>query len=232
MVTSGSWCRWSTTSKRSGRSGSSSEEEEERLRRDGIPFNSGYKLGILVETPAAALEAVELARHSDFFSIGTNDLTQYTLAVDRTSARLAKLFNPFHPAVVHQLSTVSRVAKSAGIEVSVCGEMAANPLGAFLLLGLDITTLSVAWPSLPEVKKMVRCFCRKTRGGQQEPQSPRRRAVRLWNASWRGLEGLWTCRPSLVVGTSLRWIEQPRWRPNGEGSRSGETELVPLEGTE
>jgi phosphotransferase system enzyme I (PtsI) len=134
------------------------QEEEERLRKEGIPYNSGYKLGILVETPAAALEAVELARHSDFFSIGTNDLTQYTLAVDRTSARLAKLFNPFHPAVVRQLRNVSRVAKRAGIEVSVCGEMAANPLGAFLLLGLDITTLSVAWPSLPEVKKMVRSF--------------------------------------------------------------------------
>ena len=134
------------------------EEEEDRLRRDGIPFNSGYKLGILLETPAAALEAVELARHSDFFSIGTNDLTQYTLAVDRTSARLAKLFNPFHPAVVQQISSVSRVAKAAGIEVSVCGEMAANPLGVFLMLGLDITTLSVAWPSLPEVKKMVRSF--------------------------------------------------------------------------
>ena len=134
------------------------EEEEDRLRRKGIPFNSGYKLGILLETPAAALEAEELARHSDFFSIGTNDLTQYTLAVDRTSARLAKLFNPFHPAVVQQLETVSRVAKRAGIEVSVCGEMAANPLGAFLLLGLDITTLSVAWPVLPEVKKMIRSF--------------------------------------------------------------------------
>ncbi|MEE2668808.1 MAG: phosphoenolpyruvate--protein phosphotransferase [Gemmatimonadota bacterium] len=134
------------------------EEEEERLRRKGIPFNSGYKLGILMETPAAALEAEELARHSDFFSIGTNDLTQYTLAVDRTSARLANLFNPFHPAVVQQLETVSRVAKRAGIEVSVCGEMAANPLGAFLLLGLDITTLSVAWPVLPEVKKMIRGF--------------------------------------------------------------------------
>ncbi len=132
------------------------EEEEDLLRSQGIPFNSGYKLGILVETPAAALEAVELARHSDFFSIGTNDLTQYTLAVDRTSARLAKLFNPFHPAVVRQLDQVSRVGKGAGIEVSVCGEMAANPLGAFLLLGLDITALSMAWPSLPEVKKMLR----------------------------------------------------------------------------
>ena len=134
------------------------EEEEEGLRRDGIPYNSAYKLGILIETPAAALEAVELARHSDFFSIGTNDLTQYTLAVDRTSARLAKLFNPFHPAVVQQIDRVSRVARRAGIEVNVCGEMAANPLGAFLLLGLDITTFSVAWPSVPEVKKFIRAF--------------------------------------------------------------------------
>jgi phosphoenolpyruvate-protein phosphotransferase (PTS system enzyme I) len=133
-------------------------EEEEQLRRDGIPFYSGYKLGILVETPAAALDAAELARHSDFFSIGTNDLVQYTLAVDRTNARLAHLYNPFHPSVVRQLHQISRVARAAGIEVSVCGEMAANPLGAFLLLGLDITALSVAWPSLPEVKKVIRSF--------------------------------------------------------------------------
>jgi phosphoenolpyruvate-protein phosphotransferase (PTS system enzyme I) len=131
------------------------EEEEERLRQEGIPFNSGYKLGILVETPAAALDAVELARYCDFFSIGTNDLTQYTLAVDRTSARLAKLFNPFHPAVIRQIHSVSKVARAAGIELSVCGEMAANPLGAFLFLGLDIASLSVAWPSLPEVKKFL-----------------------------------------------------------------------------
>lgn len=134
------------------------EEEEEGLRRDGIPYNHGTKLGILVETPAAALEAVELSRHCDFFSIGTNDLTQYTLAVDRTNTRLAKLFNPFHPAVVRQLHQVSRVARAAGIEVSVCGEMAANPLGAFLLLGLDITALSVAWPSLTEIKNVIRQF--------------------------------------------------------------------------
>ncbi len=133
-------------------------EEEDRLRRDGIPFHSGYKLGILVETPAAALDAAELARHCDFFSIGTNDLVQYTLAVDRTNARLSNLYNPFHPSVVRQIHQVSRVARAAGIEVSVCGELAANPLGAFLLLGLDITALSVAWPSLPEVKKVIRSF--------------------------------------------------------------------------
>lgn len=132
------------------------EEEEDGLRRDGIPFNRGYKLGVMVETPAAALDAAELARHADFFSIGTNDLVQYTLAVDRTNARLARLFNPFHPSVVRQLHSVARVARAAGIEVSVCGEMAATSLGAFLCLGLDITALSVAWPALPELKKVVR----------------------------------------------------------------------------
>ncbi len=132
------------------------KEEEDRLTASGIPFNSGYKLGLLIETPAAALDAVELSRHADFFSIGTNDLVQYTLAVDRTNTRLAGLFNPFHPAVVRQLHQVSRVARAAGIEVSVCGELAANPLGAFLLLGLDIHSISVAWPSLPEIKKVIR----------------------------------------------------------------------------
>ncbi|TVP49608.1 MAG: phosphoenolpyruvate--protein phosphotransferase, partial [Gemmatimonadales bacterium] len=133
-------------------------EEEAGLRAEGVPFYSGYKLGILVETPAAALDAAELARHCDFFSIGTNDLVQYTLAVDRTNSRLASLYNPFHPAVVRQLHQVSRVARAAGIEVSVCGEMAANPLGAFLLVGLDIHALSVAWPALPEIKKVIRSF--------------------------------------------------------------------------
>jgi len=132
------------------------EEEEEGLRGDGIPFNSGYKLGVMIETPAAALDAAELARHCDFFSIGTNDLVQYTLAVDRTNTRLAKLYNPFHPSVVRLLHQVARVSRAAGIEVSLCGELAANPLGTFLLLGLDIHALSMAWPSLPEIKKVVR----------------------------------------------------------------------------
>ena len=132
------------------------EDEENKLSREGIPYNPGYKLGVMIETPAAALDAAELARSSDFFSIGTNDLVQYTLAVDRTNTRLAKLYNPFHPAVVRQLHQVARVGRAAGIEVSVCGEMASNPLGAFLLIGLDITVLSMAWPSLPEIKKLIR----------------------------------------------------------------------------
>jgi len=131
-------------------------EEAERLSEQDIPYNRGYKLGVMIETPAAALDAAELARYCDFFSIGTNDLVQYTLAVDRTNTRLAKLYNPFHPAVVRQLHQIARVGRAAGIEVSVCGEMASNPLAAFLLLGLDITVLSMAWPSLPEIKKVIR----------------------------------------------------------------------------
>jgi phosphotransferase system enzyme I (PtsI) len=132
------------------------EQEAAKLSADGIPYNAGYKVGVMIETPAAALDAAELARYSDFFSIGTNDLIQYTLAVDRTNTRLAKLYNPFHPAVVRQLHQVARVGRAAGIEVSVCGEMAANPLGALLMLGLDITALSMAWPSIPEIKKVLR----------------------------------------------------------------------------
>lgn len=132
------------------------DQECKVLTQRGLPFNQGFKLGVMIETPAAALDAAELARYCDFFSIGTNDLVQYTLAVDRTNTRLSKLYNPFHPAVVRQLHQVARVGRAAGIEVSVCGEMASNPLAAFLLLGLDITVLSMAWPSLPEIKKTIR----------------------------------------------------------------------------
>jgi len=132
------------------------EEEEDRLRREGIPFNPGYKVGIMIETPAAALTAGVLARHADFFSIGTNDLVQYALAVDRGNARLAPRYNPFHPAVLKMLKQVAEAAQSAGIEVSVCGELASSPLGVFLLIGLGITALSVGPASLPEVKKVIR----------------------------------------------------------------------------
>ncbi|HEX7049562.1 MAG TPA: phosphoenolpyruvate--protein phosphotransferase [Longimicrobiales bacterium] len=132
------------------------EEEEERLREAGIAFNPGYKVGIMIETPAAALTAVELTRYADFFSIGTNDLVQYALAVDRGNARLAPRYTPFHPAVVRMLRHTAEAGRAAGIEVSVCGELAANPLGVYLLLGLGVTALSVGPSSLPEVKKVIR----------------------------------------------------------------------------
>ncbi|HEY0672436.1 MAG TPA: phosphoenolpyruvate--protein phosphotransferase [Longimicrobiales bacterium] len=131
-------------------------EEEESLERAGVPFNRGYKLGIMIETPAAAMSAAKLARYADFFSIGTNDLVQYTLAVDRGNARLAPLYNPFHPSVLRLLKHTADAGRDAGIEVSVCGEMASNPLAVFLLIGLGIQALSVGTASLPEIKKVIR----------------------------------------------------------------------------
>lgn len=131
-------------------------EEAANLEREGIPFNSEYKLGIMIETPAAALTAPDLARHADFFSIGTNDLVQYTLAVDRGNARLAPRFTPFHPAVLRLLNLIAEAGRAAGIEVSVCGEMAGNPLAVFLFLGLGIAALSVGPGSLSETKMVIR----------------------------------------------------------------------------
>jgi phosphoenolpyruvate-protein phosphotransferase (PTS system enzyme I) len=131
-------------------------EEEEKLDLAGIPYNRGYKLGVMIETPAAAMSAAKLARHADFFSIGTNDLVQYTLAVDRGNARLAPLYNPFHPSVLRLLKHTVDAGRDAGIEVSVCGEMASNPLAVFLLIGLGVQALSVGTASLPEIKKVIR----------------------------------------------------------------------------
>jgi phosphotransferase system enzyme I (PtsI) len=131
-------------------------EEEDKLRAEGVPFTRGYKVGVMIETPAAALIAGKLARHSDFFSIGTNDLVQYTLAVDRGNARLAPRYTPFHPGVIRLLQHTSDAGRAAGIEVAVCGEMASNPLAVFLLIGLGITALSVGPASLPEIKKVIR----------------------------------------------------------------------------
>lgn len=128
----------------------------EQPRGEGVEFRHPVKIGVMIETPGAALAAAHFATHADFLSIGTNDLVQYTLAVDRTSTGLAHLFDPFHPAVLRQISTVAHAGRAAGMEVSACGEMATNPLGALLLLGLGVQALSVAWRSLPEIRKLVR----------------------------------------------------------------------------
>jgi phosphoenolpyruvate-protein phosphotransferase (PTS system enzyme I) len=128
----------------------------EELLNEGHEPRDRCPLGAMIETPAAALIAGDLAREVDFFSIGTNDLVQYTLAVDRGSSRLAPMYNPFHPAVVRLIDHVAKVGKRAGIEVAVCGEMAAHPLGAFLLVGMGIDCLSVGPSALAEIKKVIR----------------------------------------------------------------------------
>lgn len=93
------------------------DEEAEKLRREGVPFNAAYKLGVMIETPAAAVTATALARFADFFSIGTNDLVQYALAVDRGNPRLAKLYTPFHPGVLRLIQATAEAGRAAGIEI-------------------------------------------------------------------------------------------------------------------
>jgi phosphotransferase system enzyme I (PtsI) len=131
-------------------------EEAERLRQQGIAAAATVPVGVMVETPAAAVMADRLAEVSDFLSVGTNDLTQYTLVVDRGNARLADRFTPHDPAVLRLLKLVANAARAAGKPASVCGEMASDPVSAFLLLGLGYETLSVAPPALPLIRWLIR----------------------------------------------------------------------------
>jgi len=126
------------------------------LRREGRPAASELPLGVMVETPAAVVMIDRIAEVSDFLSIGTNDLTQYTLVVDRGNARLADRFTPLHPAIVRLLKATADAAHGAGKEVSVCGEMASEPVPAVLLLGLGFRVLSTSPPRLPLVRWLVR----------------------------------------------------------------------------
>jgi phosphotransferase system enzyme I (PtsI) len=129
----------------------------EELDEEGIAYDRRIDVGIMVETPSAALTASTLARDSDFFSIGTNDLTQYTLAVDRGNEQVSTLYSPADPAVLRLVRTVIQDAYKAQIDLSVCGEMASEPEYVMVLLGLGVRTLSLSAPLIPEVKQMIRC---------------------------------------------------------------------------
>ncbi len=131
------------------------EESKEDLERAGIAFQRALPIGIMIEVPSAALIAEALARECDFFSIGTNDLTQYTLAVDRGNERVSHLYDPLHPAVLALIDRSVRAAANAGIPISLCGEMASNPLAVPLLIGLGIEELSCAPSAVPVVKEIV-----------------------------------------------------------------------------
>jgi phosphotransferase system enzyme I (PtsI) len=128
----------------------------EELEDEGIEFNRSVPIGMMVEVPSAAIMADQFAREVNFFSIGTNDLIQYTLAVDRTNERVAGLFCPAHPSVLKLVRDTIRAGQRNSISVSVCGEMAGDPLYTLLLLGLGLNTFSMNAPDIPEVKKIVR----------------------------------------------------------------------------
>ncbi|HTF58017.1 MAG TPA: phosphoenolpyruvate--protein phosphotransferase [Planctomycetota bacterium] len=126
------------------------------LQRENQPVSDGIPVGIMVEVPSAAMTADLLAEHADFFSVGTNDLIAYTLAIDRTNERVASLYQPSHPAILRLLANVIEVGRRSGKPVAVCGEMSGDVNYTLLLLGLGLRTFSVVPPVIPEIKKIIR----------------------------------------------------------------------------
>ncbi len=132
------------------------------LKAEGIPFDPDMKFGIMVEVPAAAVMAKEYGRPVDFFSIGTNDLIQFLIAVDRGNDFVSDLYQEFHPAVLKTISHIVKEGKQSGVEVSICGEMAADSLAVPLLVGMGLDSLSVSPSAIPSIKRTIRSISYKS----------------------------------------------------------------------
>jgi phosphoenolpyruvate-protein phosphotransferase (PTS system enzyme I) len=125
------------------------------LQRESLAFSPDIKIGGMIEVPAAALSAADFASHLDFLSIGTNDLIQYTLAIDRVDDEVNYLYDPLHPAVLKLIKMIIDAGTDAGIPVSMCGEMAGDPRYTRLLLGMGLSEFSMHHTALQEVKRVI-----------------------------------------------------------------------------
>ena len=131
-------------------------EVQRELKASNIPFNPDMPIGIMIELPSAVMIAEMLAAEVDFFSIGTNDLIQYSLGIDRTNSLVSYLYQPLHPAIVRSIKHVVDAAHQAGIEVSVCGELASDPFCIPILMGMQIDGISITPQAIPGIKRIIR----------------------------------------------------------------------------
>jgi phosphotransferase system enzyme I (PtsI) len=132
------------------------DDVKAEMAEASIEHNANLPVGVMIEVPAAALMADHFARQADFLSVGTNDLIQYLLAVDRANESVAHLYQPLHPAVLRTIADLVRVSESSGVPLEVCGEMASNPIQAIALLGLGVRTMSLVPTSIPLIKNAIR----------------------------------------------------------------------------